>query len=63
MNEGCVLVGRAHPRHPFTMPHPTVHELLEQPDKNTSNARETKACKIGRVDCSSYVYKSICVGF
>ena len=27
MNEGCVVVGKPHPSHPFTEPHPTVYKI------------------------------------
>ena len=29
MNGGCVVVGRPHPSHPFTSPHPTDYEIAQ----------------------------------
>jgi hypothetical protein len=34
VNEGCVVVGKPHPRHPFTKPHPIVYEIAEPETRN-----------------------------
>ena len=36
MNAGCGFVGRPHPRHPFTTPHPMVYETVQVAPKKLS---------------------------
>ena len=50
----CVVVGKPHPSHPFTEPHPTVYEIAWADRKRTANGWKNQCLQNERVDCSSH---------
>ena len=59
MNEGCVVMGRPYPSHPFTTPHPIIYEIVRVTWEKTSNewnfsGWKINVCKMKGLICSSH---------
>ena len=69
VNGGCGYVGRPHPSHPFTTPHPTVYETSRTTRKKKKllmdeiSADEKSMFTRWRGWLFIWLYESICVGF
>jgi hypothetical protein len=62
VNGGCMVVGRPHPSHPFTEPHPTVYENAQAIRKKTSDGWKSMFVR-WRDWLFIPLYERTCVGF